>query len=331
VAIPWIDCNNRLINYLRVSVTERCNLRCVYCMPPEGVAPKTHDEVLRYEEIARLVRVASGLGISRVRLTGGEPLVRRGLVDLVAMVAAIRGIEDLSMTTNGTLLAPHAADLAHAGLRRVNVSLDTLDPDRFRAVTRLGNLEDVLAGIRAAAEAGLAPIKINVVVMRDGNADEVTAFARRTVTDGWNVRFIEMMPIGEGAQVSAAQYVPSGLIRAAIEAELGPLESATLPGNGPARYWKVPGAVGTIGFISPISQHFCRVCNRLRLTADGKLLPCLFSPPEAEVDLRTPLRDGASDEELAGLFRLAIASKPDGHHLDERAVPTCRRMSTVGG
>lgn len=300
-------------------------------MPAEGVPLKTHDDVLRYEEIARLVRVAAGLGISRVRLTGGEPLVRRGIADLVAMIAAIPDIDDLSMTTNGTLLAQHAAELAQAGLRRVNVSLDTLDPHRFSALTRLGSLEGALAGIRAAAEAGLTPIKINVVVMRGGNADEVTAFARRTVTDGWNVRFIEIMPIGEGAHASATQYVPSVEIRAAIEADLGPLELAALSGNGPARYWRVPGASGTIGFISPISQHFCGACNRLRLSADGRLLPCLFTPPEAEIDLRSPLRDGVGDAELADLFRQAIAAKPDGHHLDQRAVPTCRLMSRVGG
>ncbi len=245
MATPCTDQSHRSINYLRVSVTDRCNLRCVYCMPAEGVPPKTHDEVLRYEEIARLVRVAAGLGIGRVRLTGGEPLVRRGVVDLVARIAATPGIDDISMTTNGTLLAQHAADLARAGLRRVNVSLDTLDPDRFRAVTRLGRLEDALAGIRAAADAGLAPIKINVVVMGGGNDDEVAAFARRTVSDGWNVRFIEVMPIGEGGQSAAGHYVSSATIRAAIEAELGPLEPATLPGNGPARYWRVPGAPGT--------------------------------------------------------------------------------------
>ena len=329
------------VSYLRISVTDRCNLRCVYCMPAEGVPTKAHDEVLRYEEIARLVRVAARLDqldgqgrrdrISRVRLTGGEPLVRRGIASLVAMIAEIPGIDDLSMTTNGTLLARHAEELAQAGLRRINISLDTLNPERFHAITRLGRLEDTLAGIRAAAEAGLAPVKINIVVMRGINADEAAAFARRTVTDGWNVRFIEVMPIGEGALASAAQYVPSAETRASIEAELGPLERAKLPGGGPARYWRVPGAPGTIGFISPISQHFCLACNRLRLTADGKLLPCLFTPPEAEIDLRSPLRAGADDSVLAALFRQAIAEKPYDHHLSEHIVPTSRFMSRVGG
>lgn len=331
MATPCIDTNNRTIDYLRISVTDRCNLRCVYCMPAEGVPPKTHDDVLRYEEIARLVRIAAGLGIRGVRITGGEPLVRRGLTGLVAELAAIPGISDLSMTTNGTLLAQHAAELARAGLRRVNVSLDTLDSDRYRAVTRLGRLDDALAGIRAAAETGLRPIKINVVVMRGGNDHEVVRFARRTVSDGWNVRFIEVMPIGEGARAASAHWVSSAEIRAAIEAELGPLEPTVLPGNGPARYWRVPGARGTIGFISPMSQHFCHACNRIRMSADGKLLPCLFTPPDAEIDLRTPLRSGADDATLASLFRQTIAAKPDGHHLDERAVPTCRRMSSVGG
>lgn len=319
----------RPISYLRVSVTDRCNLRCVYCMPEEGVPLHSHEEILRYEEIARIVRVAAELGISKVRLTGGEPLVRLGLVELVRMIAAIPGVDDLSMTTNGILLAKYALPLAQAGLRRVNVSLDTFRPDRFRSITRVGKLEDVLEGIAAAHQAGLRPVKINMVVVRGLNDDEIVDFARRTVEDGWHVRFIEIMPLGAGGLWAGNGYVSSAEIRRAIEEALGPLEAAALDGNGPARYWRLGNAEGTIGFISPVSEHFCQGCNRLRLTADGRLLPCLLS--EAEIDLRAPLRQGCDDDELRELFRSAIRAKPRGHRLAEQRVPQARLMSQTGG
>ncbi len=298
-------------------------------MPEEGVAARAHDEILRYEEIARVVRVAAEVGLKHVRLTGGEPLVRRDIVELVRQVARTPGIEEVSMTTNGVLLAAFAADLLAAGLRRVNVSLDTLDPERFRKITRWGNLNDVLGGVAAARAAGLEPVKINVVAVRGMNDDEAVAFAQRTRDEGWNVRFIEVMPLGAGEHWSADSYVSSAETRARIEEALGPLEPATLEGSGPARYWRLPGAGGVIGFISPISEHFCAACNRLRLTADGKLMPCLLS--DRELDLRALLRGGADDAALRDLLLRAVAMKPDRHHLDERIVPETHLMSQVGG
>ncbi|MGQ9554568.1 MAG: GTP 3',8-cyclase MoaA [Anaerolineae bacterium] len=323
------DGYNRSINYLRVSVTDRCNLRCLYCMPEQGISLKRHEDILRYEEIVRLVRVAAELGIVKVRLTGGEPLVRPGIAELVHMLAEVPDIDDLSLTTNGMLLASQAQALAAAGLKRVNVSLDSLRDERFHAITRRGRLADVLTGMRAAQEAGLTPVKINMVVIRGVNDDEVVDFAYRTLTDGWHVRFIEIMPLGEGAHCSGNGYVPTAEIRSTIEAALGSLEPGKQDMRGPARYWRLPGALGTIGFISPISEHFCHYCNRLRLTADGHLLPCLLT--EGEIDVRTALRAGADDAVLRQLFLRAIAAKPVGHHLDEQAAPEGRLMAGIGG
>jgi len=325
-----LDSFNRPISYLRVSVTDRCNLRCVYCMPAEGVPWRPHEEILRYEEIETVVRAAAELGISKIRLTGGEPLVRKGLVDLVAMIARIPGIDDLAMTTNGTLLARHAEELKAAGLKRVNVSLDTLRPERFRRITRLGELSDTLEGIAAAKEAGLVPVKINVVVIRGLNDDEVVDFARLTYAPDWHVRFIEVMPLGDNADWAGNGYVPMGEVRERIERELGELIPARLGDNGgPARYYRLPGAQGTVGFITPISEHFCYRCNRLRLTADGKLRPCLLS--DYELDLRTPLRQGATIEDIKRLIVEAVRAKPERHHLDEGLSPQGRAMSEIGG
>lgn len=320
---------HRAISYLRVSITDRCNLRCVYCMPEEGVPALRHEDILRYEEIKRLVRIAAELGISRVRLTGGEPLVRRGIEDLIAMLVAIPGIEELALTTNGTLLRQMAGRLMAAGLARVNISLDTLRPERYRAITRGGSLDDVLAGIAAARQAGLDPVKINTVIMRGVNEDEVLDFAARTVAEAWHVRFIELMPLGETAQTALTEYISSQEIRAQIEVHMGTLEPAEVPGNGPARYWRLPGASGTLGFISAISEHFCAHCNRLRLTSDGRLVPCLFA--DLEFDLRGPLRAGADDAALRDIFLQAITAKPDRHHLDECRVMPRHEMSRMGG
>ncbi len=349
------DAYNRRINYLRLSVTDRCNFRCVYCLPPEGVPWRPHAEILRFEEIAAVVRAAAALGISKVRLTGGEPLVRAGIVELVAMLAAIPGLDDLSMTTNGALLARHAADLRRAGLRRVNVSLDTLDAGRFQRITRLGRLEDVLAGIAAAQEAGLLPVKLNTVAVRGFNDDELVTLAARTIGEDWHVRFIELMPVGLGGSGQEARaggacqdvdtpnvlrdaaehspeagFIAVAEIKARIEAALGVLTPARpTVGNGPARYYRLAGARGTIGFISPVSEHFCDQCNRLRLTADGHLRPCLLA--DGELDLRTPLRQGASQADLQALLRQAIQAKPQGHRLAEQVWPQVRAMSQIGG
>lgn len=329
-----LDAYNRPISYLRISVTDRCNLRCIYCMPAEGVAACNHEEILRYEEIETIVRAAAALGVSKVRLTGGEPLVRLGLVDLVRMLARIPGIDDLAMTSNGMLLARYADELARAGLQRVNVSLDTLRPERFQRITRCGELVAVLEGMAAAKRAGLDPIKINTVVIRGMNDDEVVDFARQTMEMAWNVRFIEVMPMGNGLNNLEADWrdrvVTADEIRARIETTLGPLEPAKMrAGNGPARYYRLPGAPGTLGFITPISEHFCYKCNRLRLTADGQLRPCLLS--DYEIDLRTPLRQGADVEQVKALLLQGIENKPMRHHLDEWAIAESRVMSQIGG
>jgi len=328
--MPYLDNFNRPISYLRISVTDRCNLRCVYCMPPEGVPSRSHDEILRYEEIELIVQAAASLGISKVRLTGGEPLVRLGLVELVRMLACIPGIDDLAMTTNGTLLAQYAAALAQAGLKRVNVSLDTLRPERFRRITRRGDLAPVFKGIAAAREAGLVPVKVNTVVVRGLNDDEVVDFARLTLKDDWHVRFIELMPLGANIAWAGNGYVSIGEVRRQIEDALGELVPAKVgAGNGPARYYRLPGAIGTIGFISPVSEHFCYQCNRLRLTADGRLRPCLLS--DYEIDLRTPLRQGAGLAEVRELLIHSIGTKPERHHLAESIAPRERAMSEIGG
>lgn len=330
--MPCLDSLARPISYLRISVTDRCNLRCIYCMPAEGIPHKfPHEEILRYEEIARVVEAAAGLGINKVRLTGGEPLARLGIAELVRMIASIPGIDDISMTTNGILLARHAQELKDAGLHRVNVSLDTLQPTRFRQITRLGELEDVLAGIEAAERAGLHPIKVNNVVMRGLNDDEIADFARLTLTRPWHIRFIEIMPVGETAEQAKMGFVPVAEIRARIEAEVGPLEPSDGAGRGagPARYYRLPNAPGTIGFISAVSEHFCFHCNRLRLTADGKLRPCLLS--DQEIDIRAALRRGAGLQELQAILRQAVEQKPAGHHLAEDITATGRLMSQIGG
>jgi cyclic pyranopterin phosphate synthase len=322
------DSFQRPINYLRISVTDRCNLRCVYCMPVDGVCPMSHEDILRYEEIDTVARAAAEMGIDKIRLTGGEPLVRAGLPDLVGMLATISTVNDISLTTNGTLLARYATELKEAGLDRVNISLDSLKPDRFRAITRSdAELSDVLEGIEAARGAGLEPVKLNTVVMPGVNDDEVLDFAQKTVNDEWHVRFIELMPLN--GDIKTPQFVAASDMKQTIE-QLGELEPC-LPsvGNGPAKYFRLPEAKGTIGFITPISEHFCFNCNRLRLTADGKLRPCLLSA--YEVDLKGPLRRGANAEDLKKLIEEAVANKPRRHHIAEGDVPRQRPFSQVGG
>jgi len=320
------DSFHRPVNYLRISVTDRCNLRCVYCMPSEGITLMAHQDVLRYEEIQRVARAAAQSGITKIRITGGEPLVREGLPGLVAMLSSVKGIDDISLTTNGVLLERYAGELKLAGLHRVNVSLDSLHGDRFREITRVGNLEDVLRGIEAARKAGLDPVKTNTVVVRGVNDDEILDFARLTVDDEWHVRFIEYMPFTDEDK-AGSQLVPVSEIKQIIE-ELGELQPSPSNGGGPARYFRIPAAKGTIGFISPVSDCFCEQCNRLRLTADGKLRPCLFS--DDEIDLLGPLREGATDGHLKKLIRKAASCKPEGHRL--KIGITCDRfMAQIGG
>ena len=334
------DTFGRVIDYLRISVTDRCNLRCVYCMPPQGIALKPHGEMLRYEEIERVVRAAAALGIRKIRLTGGEPLVRPHIERLVEMVAAVPGIEDVSMTTNAVLLDRHAEGLARAGLRRVNVSLDTLRADRFEHITRFGHIEDVWRGLAAAERAGLAPIKLNAVVVRGLNDDELADFAALTLDHAWHVRFIELMPVansgdwGEHLPPPGDRLVTAQEMRACVAARFGAASfaepsTALVPGNGPARVYRLPGAIGTVGFISPVSQHFCPTCNRLRLTADGKLRPCLLA--DGEVDVVGALRAGASDADVQALLLRSVGNKPERHHLEEQMAPQERVMAQIGG
>jgi cyclic pyranopterin phosphate synthase len=295
-------------------------------MPPEGVPQMPHSEILSYEEIRIVVRAASELGISKIRLTGGEPLVRAELPKLVRMLSQIEGIAELSLTTNGTVLKKHALELKQAGLSRVNLSLDTLKADKFQYITRLGELKTILEGIEAAKEAGFEPVKINTVVMRGMNDDEILDFAKMTYKEGCHVRFIELMPFK-----GAVEFVPSIELRQHINllGKLEPCESIT--GNGPASYYRLAGANGAIGFITPITDpSFCSRCNRMRLTPDGKLRPCLLG--EDEIDLKTPLRSNASMEELKSLILRAVASKPEHHHLAGGDIrPVNRKMSQIGG
>ncbi len=322
------DSFQRPINYLRVAITDRCNLRCVYCMPEEGVPWMPHSNILTYEELHTIIQAAAELGITRVRVTGGEPLVRLGIVDFIRMISGIKQLEDISMTTNGIFLAKFAADLKQAGLHRVNVSLDTLKPEKFKKICRGGDIQDVLNGIETARKVGLNPVKINMVVMGGVNDDEMLDFARKTIDDEWNVRFIELMPFtGHNGQtphgISASEMIKH------LES-LGKMEP-TLPsrGNGPAKYFRFPGAKGTIGFITALSDHFCFSCNRLRLTADGKLRPCLMS--ESMIDLREPLRSGISSDKLQALIQQAVSAKPREHHLGEGMRPNDRPFCQVGG
>ena len=322
------DRYRRKINYLRVSVTDRCNLRCTYCMPEEGVSPLGHGEILSYEEILRVARIAIGLGIEKIRITGGEPLVRRDIVDFVGRVAALDGLRDLSLTTNGLLLADLAGPLKAAGLRRVNVSLDTLRPERFEAVTRRTGLERVLQGLEAAKDAGLCPVKVNVVALRGTNDDEICDFAEFAQKNGYDVRFIEFMPANpdewdEKHFLTASEVLE--LLRSRYE--LLPLEGDGAA--GPSRTFLLPGG-GRIGVISPLSDHFCGRCNRLRLTAEGKLRSCLFS--NRETDVRALLRSAADDEALAAAIRDAVHHKPERHGIAEEEHLKCNlAMSRVGG
>lgn len=332
------DGHGRIIDYLRISLTDRCNFRCIYCMPEEGVDALSHEEILRIEEIEAIVRVATRIGIRSVRLTGGEPLVRKGVVDLVSSLKAMDGIENISLTTNGVLLPGMAADLKQAGLSRVNISLDTLDPAQFTEITRVGQLESTLKGIDAALETGFNPVKINAVTVRSLDQDFLE-FAKMSIDRPLHTRFIEYMPVGEssgsdGSGWGKQDVIPSEellqIINERASAEglpaLVPLDGDDKPlGWGPARYFQFPGAQGTVGFISPLSRHFCSECNRLRLTADGKLRPCLFS--DEEIDVRSALREGG-EEAVYECFLEALHLKPDEHH---DKVGTERNMSQIGG
>ena len=328
--IQLIDSYNRHINYLRISITDRCNLRCIYCMPKDGVSLIGHDDILRYEELLRIARIAVSKGISKIRITGGEPLVRKGVVDFIGGLSALNGIQDLSMTTNGILLNSTALALRSAGLKRLNISLDSLSPEKYRTVTRGGDIKQVLAGIKTANDAGFSPLKINMVAIRGINDDEILAFARLTLEYDVHVRFIEYMPIGMENGWREDRFVSTDEIKSTISALGHLVQIQNDNGAGPAQMYSLAGAPGRLGFISSLSSHFCATCNRLRLTPDGKLRTCLFS--DAEVDLKTPLRLGCSDQELEHIITAAILSKPQKHNAAEPVFKKCvRGMSAIGG
>jgi cyclic pyranopterin phosphate synthase len=325
------DSFGRTINYLRISITDRCNLRCVYCMPEEGIRWQPRQNLLSGTEIVQIVRCAAELGISRVRLTGGEPLVRPDVVEIVDQIFSLPGIEEVTLTTNGLLLERLAPQLARAGLRRVNISLDTLNPEKFSHITRGGRIERVFAGLAAAEQAGLEPIKINTVVVRGVNDDELLSLANLSTMHPWHIRFIELMPVGNGGNWGSIfppvedRYISVQEMRTILAPlKLTPMDN--LPGSGPARSYHFPGAFGSVGFISPLGEHFCQSCNRVRLTSDGKLRACLLL--DGEIDLVKALRSG---QPIQPLFLQAIREKPSGHELLNEHYPSARRMVQIGG
>ncbi len=320
----------RTIDYLRLSITDRCNLRCLYCMPPEGITVKPRDEILRLEELLQVARIALQLGIDKFRLTGGEPLLRQGIVSFIQSLALLPGVADLSLTTNGTLLDRMGAQLWDAGLKRINVSLDTLDAAKFRQMTRGGDFRQVWEGINSALTIGFRPMKLNVIALKHFNDGEWVRFARITYDYPLHVRFIEIMPVGVSWELAGSHFASCAEVRERIEQALGDMVPIrTVPGNGPASSFQLSGAQGTIGFINAMSNHFCSSCNRLRLTADGKLRPCLHD--QQEVDLREPLRSGASDAAMQDLFRAALLLKPGSYQEATGAPATGRGMCQIGG
>jgi cyclic pyranopterin phosphate synthase len=322
------DSHGRNIHYLRISLTDRCNLRCVYCMPAEmKFAPLPH--LLQDDELIRLVRIATQVGFDRVRLTGGEPTVHPNLIEIVNSIARIPGIQEIAMTTNALKLEKLAMPLAQAGLKRVNISIDTLDAERFHKITRLGKIEQVWRGIWAAERAGLTPIKLNAVIVRGYNEDDLVDLARLTLEHAWDMRFIELMPVGSIADFQMNAVVPVTEMQARIEAALGALEPIDWDGHNPARPYRLRGGRGTIGFISSVTAPFCAGCDRMRLSADGKLRLCLLR--DDEVDLLTPLRAGATDDELRAMMARGVYNKPWGHGLAQNIVAQSRVMSQIGG
>jgi len=321
------DSYGRKIEYLRISVTDRCNFRCLYCMPVAGLEWLPKSDILSFEEIARIVGELAPLGLRRVRLTGGEPTLRPQIELLVRMLGEIPEIEDISLSTNGVRLPELASTLRAAGLDRVNMSADSLRPDRIKAIARRNIGFDPVAAATAAERAGLSPIKLNVVVMRGINDDEVTDFAHLTLEHDWHVRFIELMPVGEMRELTWERVVPSDEILERLKT-IAPLAPVIGParGNGPARYFRFERGMGSIGLITPMSHTYCGSCNRVRLTADGRLRTCLFG--DEEVDLRTPLREGLP---LEPFFRTALATKPREHQLLQMRVGGLRALSQVGG
>ena len=327
-----IDSFGRKIDYLRISITDHCNLKCYYCTPFSGRSHLEHSEILTYEEMFKVARAAAATGITKIRITGGEPLVRKGVVEFCRMLSQIDGLKSLALTTNGVYLAEMVEPLFKAGIRRINISLDTLKPERFVRITGYDWLPRVLAGIKSAERIGMHPIKINTVVMRGINDDEIEDLARLTLDKPYQVRFIELMPTDSSAYGNyESLFIPVEEFMKKIhqidQVQIEPAKDS----YGPARLCRLPGAVGKVGFIAPISWHFCGSCNRLRLTADGKIKTCLFS--QQEIDIKTALRTGATQKDIINIFRQAVAEKPSGHHLNAKEHQNAcgRAMSAIGG
>ncbi|MCR8659015.1 GTP 3',8-cyclase MoaA [Paenibacillus endoradicis] len=328
------DRYGRLHDYLRISVTDRCNLRCLYCMPEEGVQFAASETLLSYDDIVEIVKVGASLGIKKLRITGGEPLIRPNLHELIGQLSAIPQIEDIALTTNGIYLESQAEKLRKAGLNRVNISLDTLDPTRFKFIARNGDLKKVLAGIEAAAKVGFSPIKLNCVLLKGINEDEIAQFLRLAYEQPLHVRFIEYMPIGHADEGWKQHYLPlSTVLDIAQKEGYNISEKNEIQGNGPSENWEFSGGVGSFGLIHPISDHFCKNCNRLRLTSDGLIKPCLYWMDE--LDMKSAI--GNSDE-LRNVYYKAMQIKPQNHEMAEKLldiaqthVPTERRMSQIGG
>lgn len=325
-----IDMFERSISYLRLSLTDQCNLRCLYCTP-QAINNKLNSvELLSYEEILRVVQLAVEMGVKKIRLTGGEPLVRRDITTFISGLADIKGLEDIRLTTNGVLLADHAEQLYQAGIRKLNISLDTLRPERFREITGADLFDRVWRGITTVRDMGFAPIKINVVAMNGINEDEFLDFAKLSLTEPYQVRFIEFMPMGKDTAWDKEKYISADTIKERLE-KLGSLNPVATAGmEGPARVFQFEGAKGKIGFISPISHHFCDKCNRLRLTSEGKLRSCLLT--DQETDLKTIIREGGSDNDIKNALMATILNKPKGHKLNEKKSGNCHgQMSRIGG
>ncbi|MGB6370637.1 MAG: GTP 3',8-cyclase MoaA [Atribacterota bacterium] len=332
-----IDNLGREISYLRVSITDRCNYRCIYCKPEEQFEFIPHEEILRYEEIVEIIEEAVNLGVTKVRITGGEPLARKGVVDFIKKLRKIKKLEDISLTTNGFFLSEYAEKLKDAGLNRVNISLDSLQEEKYKRITRGGSLEKALKGIDSALKAGLLPIKINTVLIRGINDDEVEDFIRLTLGRPLNIRFIEFMPSGEELKDNYRDKFISVLeIKESLAEKYSFRPIDINSGNGPAKYYQIKGGQGTIGFITALSQHFCKTCNRIRLTSEGKLRPCLFS--NMEVDIKQAIRNAKTDDKIirSKIIRNniveAISIKPEGHKLNEKfSNRDSFKMSKIGG
>ncbi|MFH1853916.1 MAG: GTP 3',8-cyclase MoaA [Candidatus Omnitrophota bacterium] len=328
--MPLLDRYNRQIDYLRISVTDRCNLRCKYCMPACGINNKFYEELLSFEEIARIVKIGVSLGIDNVRLTGGEPLVRKDVVKLVEILAGIQGLNDISITTNGTLLKDRVEGLKRAGLKRLNISMDTLQEEKYRDLTRGGELNDVKEAIGVCLEAGFSPLKINMLLLAGINDDEIIDFLRLTINLPIHVRFLEFMPTKYNEFWYSMGNFMSYKEVMDISHGLGPVENIDVYGNGPAKNFKIKHAKGTFGFIAPLSESFCSSCNRLRLTSDGFLKGCLHS--DLKINLKNPIRRGMDEKGLIQLIKLAASTKPKEHALSENPISSSEYlMCQIGG